>query len=132
MDLELLRQFILAMGLAVIRITAACAVVPFLSGEILPGQVKNSVMFALALFVYPMVIGHVPATFNDPVFALGIIGKEVVIGMLIGYGASGVFWVAQSIGFVIDNQRGASMASVFDPMSGAETSPLGQLLQQVV
>lgn len=132
MDLEPLRQFIIAMGLSVVRITACFQVVPFLSGEIMPGLVRNSVMFSLALFLLPMTYDHAPNFFNDPLFALGLIFKEVVIGILIGYGAAIVFWAAQSIGFVIDNQRGASMASVFDPMSGSETSPLGQLLEQTM
>lgn len=132
LDLEPLRQFIMAMGLGVVRITACFTVIPFLSGEVMPGMVKNSFIFSLALFLLPLTYGHAPNLLSDPLFTLGIIAKEVVLGVLIGYAASIVFWVASSIGFVIDNQRGASMASVFDPMSGAETSPLGQLLEQTV
>jgi len=33
----------------------------------------------------------------------------------------------EAIGFVVDNQRGASMASTINPMTGHDTSPLGML-----
>jgi len=56
----------------------------------------------------------------------------VFLGLLVGFFSSFVFWLAMNIGFFIDNQRGASMASVFDPMSGDQTSPIGEFLQQTV
>jgi type III secretion protein T len=39
-----------------------------------------------------------------------------------------IFWVLQSAGSLIDNQRGASIASSIDPLQGADSTPLGNLL----
>lgn len=59
-----------------------------------------------------------------------IILKETLIGMLLGYLAGMLFWTVQCAGFFIDNQRGASMASETDPLSGDQTSPLGSFFFQ--
>lgn len=131
MDWQLIREFLMVMGICTARAAAACSVAPFLSTEILPGQVRNSVFFALALIVFPMVAPTMPAEALGIWTLLAMLGKEVVIGLLIGFLIGMAFSIAMSVGFFIDNQRGASMASVFDPMAGEQTSPTGILLVQV-
>ena len=56
--------------------------------------------------------------------------KEYAIGMVLGFVVGWVAWAVQSAGSLIDNQRGASMASMMDPLHGEETSSLGILLSQ--
>ena len=56
--------------------------------------------------------------------------KETMIGMIIGFCVAIPFWAMEACGFFIDNQRGASMASTMNPMSGSETSPMGLLFAQ--
>jgi type III secretion protein T len=43
-----------------------------------------------------------------------------------------VFYVAEGLGFVIDVQRGSSMATIFDPMAGTQTSLMGSTLLQMM
>ena len=50
--------------------------------------------------------------------------------MFIGFIVNIPFWAMEATGFIIDNQRGASMASTMNPMSGLETSPTGLLFAQ--
>ncbi len=131
-ELDPIRHFLLVFGICIVRMTAACSVVPFLGSSVVQGRIRNSIIFAFGLIIFPIVSPTAPAQMGSVVSLLGIVGKEVIIGILIGFVASKIFWVAMSVGFVIDNQRGASMASVFDPNSGAQTSPFGLLFQQAV
>src|SRR5262249_36951921 len=52
------------------------------------------------------------------------------IGFLAGYLVSLMFWVVQAAGGLIDNQRGAAIASSIDPLQGEESTPLGNLFSQ--
>jgi len=56
---------------------------------------------------------------------LALVFKEAVIGVLLGFVIAIPFWAFEAIGFVIDNQRGASMAATLNPMTGHDSSPLG-------
>lgn len=128
-DLEPVRHFLLVSGISVARLTAACSIVPFMSSSLVPGRVRNSIIFAWGLMVYPIVAPSVDIAVAPGLSVLVLIFKEVLMGLLIGFLAAKAFWIAMSVGFFVDNQRGASMASVFDPASGAQTSPIGEFLQ---
>ncbi|MFS1538828.1 MAG: EscT/YscT/HrcT family type III secretion system export apparatus protein [Candidatus Phlomobacter fragariae] len=41
-----------------------------------------------------------------------------------------LFWMMQSIGFMIDNQRGTIMASIINPLFDEQTSPMGLFFSQ--
>lgn len=131
-DLEPLRHFLVVFGISLVRITAATAITPFLSTGLIEGRTRNSILFAWGLMIYPIVAPTMTGELGSTLNLLGLIVKELVIGILIGFTAAKVFWIAMSVGFFVDNQRGASMASSMDPASGEETSPLGEFLQQVM
>lgn len=127
---ETLQNFTITMGLCLARITAAGSVAPFLSSSLVPGLARNSILFALALVLFPLVSPTLPPGVSWSLTTVAIIIKEVLIGILVGFLAGLPFWLAMSVGFFIDNQRGAAMASLFDPMAGEQTSPIGQFLIQ--
>lgn len=127
-----IRQFILVFGLCLIRLTAACSVTPFTSTKMIPGRTRNSILFALCLSIYPMVGPSLDGQLDSVLTIFGIVAKEIFIGILLGFLSSKLFWVAISVGYFIDNQRGGSMASVFDPSTGEQTSPFGLFFQQTL
>jgi type III secretion protein T len=117
------------------RILVFLAFTPFLgSSTILSGQMKVPVIGALYFFIHPILLGQLPEgaeVFNHGMlYTAAIILKESFLGFLLAYLSSLIFWAVQSAGFVMDNQRGASQASVSDPLGGEETSPLGSFLFQ--
>ncbi len=114
------------------RIIGVFAMLPIFSRQILPGMVRNSVAASLVLFIFPVIADGAPTADLTIMTGLAIALKETLIGILIGFGAASVFWVMESVGFFIDNQRGATMASSMDPLTGSQTSPLGILLTQTV
>ena len=119
-----------ALALVMPRMVVAATLVPFLSKQTLPvAVVKNGVMISFCLMVLPTVygadiesIGYVRAGF--------FILKEMMIGLLIGFLVSIPFWVMEGVGFFIDNQRGATLSEMFNPLSGSQTSTLGVMLNQ--
>ena len=122
--------FIFAFALA--RMLAVFAMIPIFQQSVLPGAIRTALAMSMVLVVYPsiaegVVASELPVT---TIFALGV--KEVVIGILIGFGASTIFWAIEAAGFFIDNQRGSTMASSVDPLTGSQTSPLGIFLTQVL
>lgn len=107
---------------------------PFFAGNVINGQMRTALVFACYLPLHPVIVGQLPTGTGGDVPIIGYYGalilKEGLIGLLIALLAGMVFWAIQSAGFLIDNQRGASMASETDPMSGEQTTPMGALLFQ--
>ncbi|MEY4939215.1 MAG: Type secretory pathway, component EscT [Verrucomicrobiota bacterium] len=117
------------------RITAALVTCPFFSQQFIQGLARQVVVISLTLIAVPIVAFSTSAEeFNSKsglIFSI-IIVKEIALGTIIGYVSGLVFWIAEGTGFFIDNQRGASMAEVSDPVSGSSTSPFGLLLAMLV
>jgi type III secretion protein T len=57
---------------------------------------------------------------------------EFAKGYLIGFSVGWIFWVVEAIGNVIDNQRGAAIASAVNPLMGQEASPIAILFSQAM
>ena len=132
MDTAELRQWLLTYSVALPRLLLALTTLPLLRRQVLPGLTRNAVVFALAVLVLPVAAAGLPAAQPSPAWLLGIMLKEAFIGLVIGYVASVLFWAVEAIGFFIDNQRGATMASSLNPLTEEQTSPLGILLSQVM
>src|SRR5690606_2707958 len=59
-----------------------------------------------------------------------LVGKEVFVGLVMGFLIAIPFWVFEAVGFVVDNQRGASLGSTINPATGNDSSPMGILFNQ--
>ncbi|MEM8820623.1 MAG: type III secretion system export apparatus subunit SctT [Pseudomonadota bacterium] len=118
--------------LALPRMFAVFALVPVFSQSMLPGSARNAVAISFCLMIFPIYGPAFELGSVSTAMFLALIVKEVIIGLLLGMGASLIFHAIQAMGFVIDNQRGSTMASSVDPMTGAQTSPLGIFMTQVI
>lgn len=125
-----LRTLILTAAYALPRILGAFLMLPFLSRQVLPGMLQTAVAFGLAMVVLPTVVPIVPRGVVEMTPLIGTILKETLIGLTIGLIGALIFWGVEAIGFFIDNQRGASMASSMNPLSQSDSSPVGVLLYQ--
>lgn len=116
-----------------IRIWVIFKVVPFFGGPMLPTIVRNVITISLAFVLYPLISSSMDSIDAEQFFwFVGIIAKESFVGFLIGYIIGMFFWAIGGVGFFIDNQRGASMASSMNPMLGDQDSPIGIFLTQVL
>jgi type III secretion protein T len=99
--------------------------VPFLSRAMIPGVVRRSLVFLLAMLMLPLAG---PAEGVTPVQALAIAAKEGLVGLLLGLGLGIFLWAVHSVGDLVDFHTGASNAQFFDPAFGHQGGPTGQFL----
>lgn len=125
-------KWLLTLALTLPRLLAAFSVLPFLSRPVLPGLIRNSLAISLSVVTVPIVAGEFPSESVTTLWIGGIVIKEVFLGLGIGYLVAIPFWALGTIGFFIDTQRGATMASAFVPSFGDQTSTLGAMLSQTV
>lgn len=114
------------------RFLPIIALSPFFGARVLPHPVKFA--FALAIFVIflpqLLTVTTTPLTFSP--YALILITKELFIGFIIGMIISMPFTIVQSVGMIIDHQRGGASLMVNDPVIQNQNSPLGTLFNSVL
>lgn len=132
MDVPEILGVFLTFMLGMPRMLAIFALLPLFTRNILPGSIRNGVAIALLIFIYPTYSESVDLDDLGNRGFLILVFKELVIGLFIGFVLGAVFYAVESMGFVIDNQRGSTMASSVDPMTGSQTSPLGILMIQLL
>lgn len=105
---------------------------PALTESMIPGVARRAAIFGFSFIAIPFIKAGMPP--GEPVwwmFALAA-AKEAFIGLMIGFFAAMPFWIAENVGNLIDNQRGATMGEVFSPLSGAQVSTTGIFFSQIV
>lgn len=115
----------LQLAYAYARVAPVFYLLPFLGGNLLGGPVlKNTLIVLTASGLLPLVAAAGPA---DPaqivVRALG----EALVGLGLGIMLALPFWMAQGWGAILDNQRGATLSSSLDPMTGVDVSECANL-----
>ena len=61
---------------------------------------------------------------------IAALAAALFVGLVLGFLVAIPFWIFEAVGFVIDNQRGASLGAVINPGTGNDSSPLGILFNQ--
>jgi type III secretion protein T len=117
-------------SLATSRLAIAFIILPVFSNELIPAMVRNSIFVALALVT---VILHSEVTVESMGITewLSLFGKEALIGIIIGVLFGIHLWAFEAAGMIIDMQVGMSMAQILDPVSGHETSLIGEFLARL-
>jgi type III secretion protein T len=125
-----LQHVMTLMALCTARIYAAFMIMPATSDDVLQGRIRPALCLVFGLYV----AWGQPA---NTLISMGvgetitIIAKEALIGVLLGYAASTVFWIAEGVGSYIDNQAGFNNVQQTNPLSGSESTPMGNLLLQL-
>lgn len=132
-DTALYGQALATFSLGLARTTGMLAITPFLGRGLLTGLARNAVIISLSLPVLPVVFLGRPeeAAAGGLLLLLGLLVKELFVGMVLGLPIAALSWGIEAAGGMIDNQRGSTMASSLNPATGNQTSPLGILLGQV-
>lgn len=125
-------QFIFALTLGAARIYPCLILMPVFSFNILKGMVRTGVVLALALMPAIGLQAQLAVQMPDWPQLIGLVLKEVTIGILLGLLLGMPFWLFQSVGALFDNQRGALIGGQLNPALGSDVTPLGLLLQQTL
>jgi len=128
---QLLGNPMMALGLTLPRIAGAFIMLPLLTQQNMPAMVRNSFLVSLAIVALPVALAGLPDTGMAISDMTPIVLKELFIGIAIGFCFGIVFWAIGAAGNILDTQIGMSMASIFDPVQGHQTSLHGQFLSQL-
>lgn len=125
--ISIFKEYITVYSLALPRIISIFAMLAFMSQQTLGGTLtRNGILLSLALILYPVVSVEVDLLDSLPHgILLLIVIKETFIGVIMGFSVALIFWAIEAVGAFVDNQRGATMASSMDPLSGNQSSPMG-------
>jgi type III secretion protein T len=127
---EYAKGAMLLMALCGMRILAAMMVMPATNDQVLQGTIRTGIA---------LVIGGYIAWGQSMEWALhlssaqivALLLKETLLGLLLGFASATVFWVAEGVGVMIDNQAGYNSVQQTNPLSGEQSTPVGNTLQQL-
>jgi type III secretion protein T len=122
--------FLISLAYTQPRILAMFIAIPIFNRQIIPGIIRFSIAAGFGALVAPMLMPQVLVTDLGAAQIVMLIVKEAFIGFVIGYLMAIPFWAFEAVGFLIDNQRGASIAATLNPLTGNDSSPLGILFNQ--
>jgi type III secretion protein T len=126
----LLKSSFALLALCSVRLFALAIVFPPLGDQGLQGAVRTGLILMIGFFVswgQPLALVE-----NQSVGMLAVLAmKEGVLGVMLGFAASIVFWIAEAVGALIDNQAGFNNVQQSNPSTGQESTPTGNLLAQL-
>lgn len=115
-----------AFVLAAARAAGICFTAPVLAAPGLGWRFRVVMALALGGWTAPLAAGVIGTPSSG--FGLGwLVANELIVGGLMGLSASLVVAAARQAGELVASQAGLSTASLFDPETGEELTPLGHL-----
>lgn len=127
---ETLKTVMMLVVLCSARLYTAMIVMPVSNDQILRGGTRNGLALSFGVFIawgQPMDVVGGMSTLD----LLITLAKESMIGLLMGYAVSIVFWTAEGVGVLIDNQAGYNNVQQTNPLSGEQSTPVGNMLSQL-
>jgi type III secretion protein T len=128
---EALPLLLIAVALSVPRVAVFLSIVTLFPSVTYPRTLRTAIAIGLSApvgyGVFQTLLGQAQP---GGVAALAL--KEAVLGLLLATPVAAPFWVLQSVGALIDNQRGANAAAQLTPFSQSDSSVLGSALQQTL
>jgi len=110
------------------RIVGLFLILPFTSRTYLPGLARIALIISMSVILVPTMLDQSQTIPSDWIDISALVVKEVFLGFILGFIFSTPFWVMDSVGAVIDRQRGVMSGSVRSPLLESETTILGQFL----
>lgn len=109
------------------RVTAFTVSSPLFSLQGIPALARTGLglLIAVLLFAAMPLPGDLPGRWQEYVF---LVAKETFAGLTLGIISSMVYNSLRTAGELIDLQTGFGMANLLDPVTGSNTSLLGQYL----
>lgn len=117
---------LVSLFLATARLGMALTIAPFFGGP--TGLPRRGFLIVTVGIALPLLMPQALQIPQSLAETTALCVKEVLLGLLLSLPAAVLFWAIASAGELIDLQRGATSASVFNPFFGAVTSPTANLL----
>jgi flagellar biosynthetic protein FliR len=101
---------------------------PVFGARGVPNLVKLGLTLAFSVVLYPVVVSMAVQIPSDTFLYIGLIVKEVIVGLVIGLVISLLTSVMQVAGELIDYQIGFTLGNTLDPINGMQSPMTGNLL----
>ena len=124
--------YVTSIMLAIVRVLATMFLIPIFSFKTIRGLPRYAVAMAVSLPVSVTLVEPLQQANFHFFMLFFIMLKEAVIGFIIGFLMTLPFWMYQSIGAMIDNQRGALSGGYFNPGAGPDSSMLSDVLSRAL
>jgi flagellar biosynthetic protein FliR len=126
-SLEPILPHLPAFMLVLFRLSGIFLFAPALGSTAIPVRVKVLLALVLAFCIYPVIPPQAPLGLSLMTLP-AVIGSELLIGLIIGYGASLPLVALQMGGLLMGQQLGLGLARVYNPEFNEETEVIGQFL----
>lgn len=98
---------------------------PVFGARGVPGMVKLGFAVSITVILYPLVLAGNPQIPSELLPYLGILIKEVLTGLVIGFVIYALTAVLEGAGQLIDLQMGFTMGASIDPVYGMQSPMMG-------
>ncbi|WP_121021917.1 flagellar biosynthetic protein FliR [Helicobacter vulpis] len=119
-------QNIMGFWLLFMRLAGVMAFFPFFDNNLVPVSVRGALGFFLALLFYPT-IPTAPLNLNAEDFLIALL-SELLLGLCASFFLHVVFSTLAFATDTISFSMGLTMASAYDPISGAQKAIVGQVV----
>lgn len=118
--------------LILVRIASFIYAAPFFNQRSIPQRVKIGLAIFIAILLYGVVDKTNPIVYNSVVGYAAIVIKEIVTGLIIGFGTNLCLTIVNFAGHIVDMQVGISMVTLMDPSSNEQVGITGIYYQYTV
>ncbi len=123
-DLDvLLAQFLFPF----VRVLAWLAIDPMLGNRSAPVSIRLALALVLTVAIAPILPAPPPLALASADFVLVLL-QQMAVGLALGFSLRIVFAAMEFSGQLMGLQMGLSMASLYDPINGAQTPVVGQFM----
>ena len=120
-------QYALTIATSALRIVIAFLIIPIFSNELIPSLIRNAIFVSMSVLV--VALQPAPSIEGLSVIEwMSLAGKELLIGIAIGVFFGVHLWAFEAAGQIIDTQIGLNGAQIYDPISGHQTTLIGEFL----
>lgn len=128
MNVALAYDLLTAFLLVFTRLTTFFFIAPPFAGQHFSPRFRATLAFAVGVAVAPMVRPKVSADYWESLVPfVGALGFQILVGLTLGFSVRVLFGAFQAAGNYVDMTGGFAMASMFDPVSGTQSSVVGRV-----
>jgi type III secretion protein T len=97
----------------------------------LRGMPRHTLVMVMALLPAPGIHAALVGQDYSALLLAALVVKEAVLGCLLGVLLAMPFWMFESVGALLDNQRGALAGGQLNPALGPDATPIGHLFKEL-
>jgi type III secretion protein T len=125
-----LKGFLMLVSLCSIRLSIIVLLLPPLDASVLQPMIRTGMTIMFSFYV---AYGQPPSSIDSmsAVQLMYFACREAIIGFMLGFAASSVFWMAQGAGTLIDDLTGYNNVQISNPNNPITFTPTSLLFNQI-